>query len=74
MNWQGVLIIIGLVVALAGLITLVRPMPRFWISNRWRAGLVLAAGLVIAGSGFASGRCGCALPPINPPISSTGKQ
>jgi uncharacterized membrane protein HdeD (DUF308 family) len=74
MTWQGVLIIIGVVGALAGLITLVRPMPRFWISGRWRAGILLAAGLLIAGAGYATQRCGCALPPIDPSASLIGKR
>jgi hypothetical protein len=50
---------------------LVWPMPRLWISNRRRAGVVLAAGLLMAGAGFVMPhRCGCALPPIDPGIVS----
>jgi hypothetical protein len=34
MTLEGVLIIVGTVVVLAGLITLIRPVPRLWISDR----------------------------------------
>jgi hypothetical protein len=75
MTWQGIVVIIGAAVALAGVIALARPVPRLWISDRRRAALVLLAGLLIAGVGFLSARhCGCVLPPINPPTSSIGKQ
>jgi hypothetical protein len=67
MSLEGLLMTVGVAVALAGSITLVWPVPRVWISNRRRAGLVLAAGLLITGVGFlAPHRCGCALPPIDP--------
>jgi hypothetical protein len=36
MTWQGILIIAGVAIALAGSITLVRPLPRVWISNAGR--------------------------------------
>jgi hypothetical protein len=67
MTLEGVLIIVGAAVVLAGSITLLWPVPRFWVSNRRRAGLVLAAGLLMVGVGFlAPHRYGCALPPIDP--------
>ena len=71
MTLEGLLIIVGVAVALAGSIMLVWPMPRLWISNRRRAGVVLAAGLLMTGAGFVMPhRCGCALPPIDPGIVS----
>ena len=73
MTWQGILIIVGLAGALAGLIILVLPVPRLWSSHRRRAGFLLAAGLLVAVVGFASVRCGCVLPPIDPRASSIGR-
>jgi len=69
MTWQGVLILVGLAGSLIGLGTLVRPLPRLWISTRRRAGLLLVASLAIGASGLAAAwwmrTCGCQLPPIN---------
>jgi hypothetical protein len=68
MTLEGPLMTVGVAVALAGSITLAWPGSRVWISNRRRAGIVLAAG-VLTGVGFlAPHRCGCQLPPIDPGI------
>ncbi len=56
----------GIAILLAGMVAFFRPLPL--LTNRWRAGGVIAAGLIVTvGALFwrlEDGRCGCQLPPI----------
>jgi hypothetical protein len=67
MTWQGASVVIGAIGSIIGLATLVRPIERIHIPNRMRAGLILAAGLLLGAIGLAWSRghhCGCAPRPI----------
>jgi hypothetical protein len=68
MLWPILLTAIGVIGALAGLATLIKPRARIFIPTRRRAGILLALGLLLAGGGVAwalrEPRCGCALPPV----------
>jgi TolA-binding protein len=65
MDWTLILRVAGVVIFSAGAVAIFRPMPL--LSRRWRAGCVVAIGLIVLTAGIFSkppGWCGCQLPPI----------